>query len=132
MTVINTNTASISAQYNLNKVQKSMDEAMQALSSGKRINSASDDAAGIAIASRMEAQVRGLNQAIRNAADGQAMVDTAEGAMDEISSMLQRMRELAIQSANDTNSDNDREALNLEIDALISEIDRVVDNFLQW
>jgi len=127
MTVINTNTASISAQYNLNKVQKSMDEAMQALSSGKRINSASDDAAGIAIASRMEAQVRGLNQAIRNAADGQAMVDTAEGAMDEISSMLQRMRELAIQSANDTNSDNDREALNLEIDALISEIDRVVD-----
>jgi len=99
---------------------------MSALSSGKRINSAADDAAGIAISSRMEAQVRGLNQAMRNAADGQSLVDTAEGAMDEISNMLQRMRELAIQSANDTNSDSDRDALNLEIDALIAEIDRVV------
>jgi flagellin len=126
MTVINTNTAAINAQYNLSKVQSAMDDAMSALSSGKRINSAADDAAGIAISSRMEAQVRGLNQAMRNAADGQGLVDTAEGAMDEISNMLQRMRELAIQAANDTNSDTDREALNLEIDALISEIDRVV------
>ena len=127
MTVINTNTAAINAQYNLSKVQSAMDDAMSALSSGKRINSAADDAAGIAISSRMEAQVRGLNQAMRNAADGQSLVDTAEGAMDEISNMLQRMRELAIQSANDTNSDTDRDALNLEIDALIDEIDRVVD-----
>ena len=127
MTVINTNTAAINAQYNLSKVQSAMDDAMSALSSGKRINSAADDAAGIAISSRMEAQVRGLNQAMRNAADGQSLVDTAEGAMDEISNMLQRMRELAIQSANDTNSDSDRDALNLEIDALIAEIDRVVD-----
>ena len=126
MTVINTNTAAINAQYNLSKVQSAMDDAMSALSSGKRINSAADDAAGIAISSRMEAQVRGLNQAMRNAADGQGLVDTAEGAMDEISNMLQRMRELAIQAANDTNSDTDREALNLEIDALIDEIDRVV------
>ena len=126
MTVINTNTAAINAQYNLSKVQSAMDDAMSALSSGKRINSAADDAAGIAISSRMEAQVRGLNQAMRNAADGQSLVDTAEGAMDEISNMLQRMRELAIQSANDTNSDSDRDALNLEIDALIEEIDRVV------
>ena len=126
MTVINTNTAAINAQYNLSKVQSAMDDAMSALSSGKRINSAADDAAGIAISSRMEAQVRGLNQAMRNAADGQSLIDTAEGAMDEISNMLQRMRELAIQSANDTNSDSDRDALNLEIDALIAEIDRVV------
>jgi len=126
MTVINTNTAAINAQYNLSKVQSAMDDAMSALSSGKRINSAADDAAGIAISSRMEAQVRGLNQAMRNAADGQGLVDTAEGAMDEITNMLQRMRELSIQAANDTNSDSDREALNLEIDALIDEIDRVV------
>ena len=127
MTVINTNTAALNAQYNLKNVQSSMDEAMAALSSGKRINSAADDAAGIAIATRMESQVRGLNQAMRNAADGQSLVATAEGAMDEITNMLQRMRELAIQSANDTNNDNDREALNLEVDALIAEIDRVVN-----
>ena len=126
MTVINTNTASIKAQFNLNKVNQEMEKAMEQLSSGKRINSAGDDAAGIAIASRMEAQVRGLNQAMRNAADGQSLVDTAEGSMDEISSMLQRMRELALQASNDTNSDNDREALGLEIDALMDEIDRVV------
>ena len=99
---------------------------MEQLSSGKRINSAGDDAAGIAIASRMESQVRGLNQAMRNAADGQSLVDTAEGALDEIASMLQRMRELALQASNDTNSDSDRESLNLEIDALMDEIDRVV------
>ena len=126
MTVINTNTASINAQFNLNKVNQEMEKAMEQLSSGKRINSAGDDAAGIAIASRMESQVRGLNQAMRNAADGQSLVDTAEGAMDEISNMLQRMRELALQASNDTNSDSDRESLDLEIDALMDEIDRVV------
>ena len=126
MTVINTNTASINAQFNLNKVNQEMEKAMEQLSSGKRINSAGDDAAGIAIASRMESQVRGLNQAMRNAADGQSLVDTAEGAMDEISNMLQRMRELALQSANDTNSDNDRANLNAEIEQLTAEIDRVV------
>jgi len=126
MTVINTNTASISAQYNLNKVQKSMDEAMQALSSGKRISSAADDAAGLTIATRMEAQIRGLNQAIRNAGDGISMVDTAEGAMDEISNMLQRMRELSLQSANGSNTDTDRVNLDAEVKQLKAEIDRVV------
>jgi len=127
MTVINTNTAAINAQYNLSKVQSEMDDAMSALSSGKRVTSAADDAAGLSIITRMESQVRGLNQAMRNAADGQSLIDTAEGAMDEISNMLQRMRELALQAANDTNSDTDRANLNLEIDALIEEIDRVVD-----
>lgn len=127
MTVINTNTASISAQYNLNKMQKSMDEAMQALSSGKRINSAADDAAGLSIATRMESQIRGLNQAIRNANDGISLVDTAEGAMDEITNMLQRMRELAVQAANDTNDDINRASLNDEIGQLQQEIDRVVN-----
>ena len=126
MTVINTNTAAINAQYNLSKVQSAMDDAMSALSSGKRINSAADDAAGIAIATRMEAQVRGLNQAMRNAADGISLANTAEGAMDEISNMLQRMRELAVQAGNDTNGSNDREALNSEITQLKAEIDRVV------
>ena len=104
-----------------------MEAAMEALSSGKRINSAADDAAGLSIATRMESQVRGLNQAMRNAADGQSMVDTAEGAMDEITNMLQRMRELALQSASDTMSAQDRTNLNAEVDQLIAEIDRVTD-----
>ena len=127
MTVINTNTASINAQYNLSKVNKDMESAMEALSSGKRINSAADDAAGLSIATRMESQVRGLNQAMRNAADGQSMVDTAEGAMDEITNMLQRIRELALQSASDTMNSDDRANLNAEVDQLIAEIDRVTE-----
>ena len=127
MTVINTNTAAINAQYNLSKVQSAMDDAMSALSSGKRITSAADDAAGLSIVTRMESQVRGLNQAMRNAADGQSMVDTAEGAMDEIANMLQRMRELALQAANGSNSDSDRANLDAEVDQLQAEIDRVVD-----
>ena len=126
MTVINTNTAAINAQYNLSKVQSAMDDAMSALSSGKRINSAADDAAGLSIATRMEAQVRGLNQAMRNAADGQSMVDTAEGAMDEITNMLQRMRELALQAANDTNTLQDRTNIDAEVTQLKAEINRVV------
>ena len=126
MTVINTNTAAINAQYNLSKVQSAMDDAMSALSSGKRVTSAADDAAGLSIITRMESQVRGLNQAMRNAADGQSMVDTAEGAMDEISNMLQRMRELALQAANGSNSDSDRVNLNAEVEQLQAEIDRVV------
>ena len=127
MTVINTNTAAINAQYNLSKVQSAMDDAMSALSSGKRITSAADDAAGLSIVTRMESQVRGLNQAMRNAADGQSMVDTAEGAMDEIANMLQRMRELALQAANGSNSDSDRANLDAEVEQLQAEIDRVVD-----
>ena len=126
MTVINTNTASINAQYNLNKVNQEMEKAMEQLSSGKRINSAADDAAGLSISTRMESQIRGLNQAMRNAADGQSMVDTAEGAMDEISNMLQRMRELALQSSNGTNNLDDRANLNSEVVQLKTEIDRVV------
>jgi flagellin len=128
MTVINTNTAAINAQYNLNKVQSAMDDAMSALSSGKRVTSAADDAAGLSIITRMESQVRGLNQAMKNAADGQNMVATAEGAMDEITNMLQRMRELALQAANDTMNQQDRNNLNNEMDQLKIEIDRVVDN----
>lgn len=126
MTVINTNTAAINAQYNLSKVQSAMDDAMSALSSGKRITSAADDAAGLSIVTRMESQVRGLNQAMRNAADGQSMVDTAEGAMDEIANMLQRMRELALQAANGSNNLEDRNNLNAEVSQLQAEIDRVV------
>ena len=99
---------------------------MEQLSSGKRINSAADDAAGLSIATRMESQVRGLNQAMRNAADGQSMVDTAEGAMDEMTNMLQRMRELSLQAANGSNNDVDRSALNSEVDQLKAEIDRIV------
>ena len=125
MTVLNTNTAAITAQYSLKKVQGEMEDAMTALSSGKRINTASDDAAGIAIASRMTAAINGFEQAIRNASDAQSMIDTAEGAHDEVSNMLQRMRELAVQSGNDSNSDTDRQALQLEIDQLLTEIDRI-------
>ena len=128
MTVINTNTAALHAQYNLSKVQNSMDSAMERLSSGKRINTAADDAAGIAISTRMEAEINGIQQAIRNASDGQALIDTAEGAHDEVTNMLQRMRELAVQSANDSNSDSDRAALQLEIDQLLTEIDRVAES----
>ncbi|MDC0130895.1 flagellin [Planktomarina temperata] len=126
MTVINTNTASINAQFNLNKVNQEMEKAMEQLSSGKRINSAADDAAGLSISTRMESQVRGLNQAMRNAADGQSMVDTAEGAMDEITNMLQRMRELSLQSANSVYNSQDRDALNMEFQQLTAEIDRIV------
>jgi len=127
MTVINTNTASINAQFNLNKVNQEMEKAMEQLSSGKRINSAADDAAGLSIATRMESQIRGLQQAIRNAGDGQSMVDTAEGAMDEITNMLQRIRELALQSGSDTMTSDDRVNLNAEVDQLIAEIDRVTE-----
>ena len=127
MTVINTNTASINAQYNLNKVNKEMEAAMEQLSSGKRINAASDDAAGLAISTRMESQVRGLDQAIRNASDAQALIDTTEGAHQEVTNILQRMRELAVQSANDTNVANDRKNLNAEINQLVTEINRIAD-----
>ena len=126
MTVINTNISALSAQQNLNKVNADVDKAMERLSSGLRINSAADDAAGLTIVSRMESQIRGLNQAIRNASDGISLSNTAEGAMEEIESMLQRMRELSVQAANTTYTDTDRQNLNLEIDQLIAEIDRVV------
>ena len=125
MTVINTNTASINAQYNLNKVNKQMEAAMEQLSSGKRINTASDDAAGMAISSRMTAEVRGTAQAVRNASDGQALIDTAEGAHIEVENILQRMREISVQSSNDSYNSNDRAMLQSEMDQLATEIDRI-------
>jgi len=125
MTVINTNTASINAQYNLSKVNKEMEAAMEQLSSGKRINSAADDAAGLSISIRMESNIRGMNQAIRNASDTQALIDTVEGAQDETMNLMQRMRELAVQAANDTNSAADRQSLHDEVVQLRTEIDRI-------
>ena len=123
--VVNTNVASIQAQYNVNKTNQEMSQAMERLSSGSRINSAADDAAGLSIASRMESQVRGLSMAIRNANDGISLAQSAEGAMEEITAMLQRMRELAIQGANSVNNAQDREALDAEVQQLKAEIDRI-------
>jgi len=126
--VINTNALSLNAQRNLNRSQDTMKTALQRLSSGLRINSAKDDAAGLAISERFTAQIRGLNQAARNASDGVSLAQTAEGALNEISGNLQRIRELAIQSANGTNSTSDRTSLNNEVAALQSEINRVLDS----
>ena len=123
--IINTNISSLTAQRNLGMNQASLATAMQRLSSGMRINSAKDDAAGLAISDRMTAQIRGSNQAARNANDGISLAQTAEGAMGEISSNLQRIRELAVQSANATNSTSDRASLNTEAQQLKAEIDRV-------
>ena len=122
---INTNVASLNAQRNLNISQSALATSLQRLSSGLRINSAKDDAAGMAISSRMTAQISGLNQAARNANDGVSLAQTAEGAMAEISSNLQRIRELAVQSVNATNSSSDRVTMDSEVQALSSEIDRV-------
>jgi flagellin len=126
--IINTNLASLNAQRNLNNSQKANDVALQRLSSGLRINSAKDDAAGLAISTRFDAQIRGTNVAIRNANDGISLAQTAEGALNSITSNLQRIRELALQSANDTNSDVDRSALNDEVQQLIAEIDSTAKN----
>lgn len=123
--IINTNIASLNAQRNLNSSQGAMATALQRLSSGLRINSAKDDAAGLAISERMTSQIRGLNQAARNANDGISLAQTAEGALVEVTNNLQRIRELAIQSANATNSASDRQALQAEVDQLKAEIDRV-------
>lgn len=125
--VINTNVPSLSAQNQLNRTNKGLALALERLSSGKRINSAKDDAAGIAIASRFTAQIRGYNQGIRNASDAISLSQTAEGALDEISNNLQRIRELAVQSANATNSSTDRAALNTEVSQLKAEIARVTN-----
>jgi flagellin len=122
---INTNVASLNAQRNLGKSQGALNNSMQRLSSGLRINGAKDDAAGLAISDRMTAQIRGLNQAARNANDGISLAQTAEGALQESTNLLQRMRELAVQSANDTNSETDRTSLNEEVQQLKSELDRI-------
>ena len=125
MVAINTNIASLLAQNNTRQVNNELEKAMERLSSGLRINSAGDDAAGLAIASRMEAQVRGLQAAIKNANDGISVVQTAEGAMEEVGNILQRMRELAVQASNDSNSDADRAYLQDEVAQLAEEITRI-------
>jgi flagellin len=123
--VINTNVMSLNAQRSLNRSQSSMNTSLERLSSGLRINRAKDDAAGLAISERFTSQIRGLEQAIRNANDGVSLVQTAEGALGEIENALQRMNELATQSANGTYSTSDRASLNDEYTALASEIDRI-------
>ncbi len=123
--VINTNIYSLNAQRNLNKTSTQLATSLQRLSSGLRINSAKDDAAGLAIASRFTAQIRGYNQGVRNSADAISLAQTAEGAYDEMGNNLQRIRELAVQAANATNSTTDRQAIQTEINDLQSEIERV-------
>jgi len=123
--IINTNIASLNAQRNLNTSQSALATSLQRLSSGLRINSAKDDAAGLAIADRMTSQIRGLNQAARNANDGVSLAQTAEGALQETGNILQRMRELAIQSSNATNSASDRKSLQSEANQLMSELNRI-------
>ena len=131
MTVINTNVKSLVAQQALVVNGRKMSDAMEQLSTGKRINSASDDAAGLSIASKMTSQIRGLNQAIRNANDGISMMQTAEGALSEVTNMLQRMRELSVQTANGTNTTADKSALQAEFEQLQAEITRVANN-TEW
>ena len=131
MTVINTNVKSLISQNAMVKNNRDISTAMQQLSTGKRINSAKDDAAGLAISSRMTAQVRGLDAAVRNANDGISLLQTAEGALIETTNMLQRMRELSIQSANDTNTADDRRFLDLEFQQLKQEINRIANN-TEW
>ncbi|MEX0503729.1 flagellin [Alphaproteobacteria bacterium LSUCC0719] len=125
MTAINTNTAALNAQYYLSNTNKDMESSMAKLSSGQKVNSAADDAAGLAIASRMTAQIRGLAMAVKNSNDSMSLAQTAEGAMEEVTNMLQRIRELAVQSANGTMNAGDRSSLDAEVQALKAEIDRV-------
>lgn len=127
MSVINTNTISLNAQRNLSTNSASLATSIQRLSSGQRINSAKDDAAGLAISERFTTQIRGMNQAARNANDGISLAQTAEGALGEIGNNLQRIRELAVQSRNATNSESDRQALNAEVEQLKAEIGRVAE-----
>ena len=123
--VVNTNVGSLNAQRSLAASGAELKTAMERLSSGSKINSASDDAAGFAIAERMTAQIRGLNMAAKNAGDGLSMLSAIENATNDVTDMLQRMRELAVQAVNDTNTQQDREYLQGEVSALVAEIDRV-------
>ena len=132
MTVINTNTAATLTANALAKNERAMATSMERLSTGLRINSAGDDAAGLAISSRMTSQINGLNQAVRNANDAISMVQTADGALIEVTNMLQRMRELAVQGASGTNTGtNDMAALNTEYEALRDEVFQIIDD-TQW
>ena len=131
MTVINTNTGSLYAQQAMNTNSRGLATVMQQLSTGKRINNAVDDVAGLAISTRLTSQIKGLNQAVRNANDAISLIQTAEGATEQVTNMLQRMRELSIQASNDTNNDKDRGFLDLEFQQLKDEIDRIGMN-TQW
>jgi len=131
MTVINTNINSLVTQNALVRNNRALSTSMEQLSTGKRINSAADDAAGLAISNKMTAQIRGLNQAVRNANDGISLMQVAEGATTEITNMLQRMRELAVQASNDTYTSFDRSALNAEVTQLKAEITRIGNN-TEW
>ena len=131
MTVINTNTGSLYAQQAMSTNARGLSTVMQQLSTGKRINSAVDDVAGLAISTRLTSQIRGLNQAVRNANDGVSLIQTAEGATEQVTNMLQRMRELAIQASNDTNNTMDRSFLDGEFQQLKQEINRIGQN-TQW
>jgi flagellin len=125
MTVINTNVSALRAQNSSRMANNMLGEAMNRLASGKRINNAKDDAAGLAIATRMDAKARGLNQAIRNSNDGISLAQTAEGAMGEISNILVRLRELSVQSANGTMASSDRTAIQTEVTALLNQVDDI-------
>lgn len=124
---INTNTASLNAQRNLMGTKLALDKSLERLSSGFRINRAGDDAAGLAISENLRAQIRGLKQASRNAQDGISLVQVAEGGLNEVSSILIRLRELAVQAASDTIGPVERQFLNVEYDQLVSEVDRIAD-----
>lgn len=124
---INTNTASLNAQRNLHSTKMALDKSLEKLSSGYRINRAGDDAAGLAISENLKAQIRGLKQATRNAQDGVSLVQVAEGGLNEISSIMIRLRELSVQAASDTIGPVERQFLNVEYDQLVSEIDRIAD-----
>jgi flagellin len=131
MTVINTNTGSLYAQQAMTTNARGLSTVMQQLSTGKRINNAVDDVAGMAISTRLTSQIRGLNQAVRNTNDGISLLQTAEGATEQVTNMLQRMRELAVQASNDTNNTNDRSYLDLEFQALTTQIGVIATN-TQW
>ena len=131
MAVINTNTGALYAQQAMTTNARGLATAMQQLSTGKRINNAVDDVAGMAISTRLTSQIRGLNQAVRNTNDGISLVQTAEGATEQVTNMLQRMRELAVQASNDTNNTNDRAYLNLEFQALTTQIGVIAEQ-TQW
>ena len=123
--IINTNISALTAQRNLTRAQGGLEKSIQRLSTGLRINNAADDAAGLAISDRLSAQIRGLNQAVRNANDGVSALQTADGSLNEVSNLLQRARELAVQSANDSNSSTDRTSLNAEVSNILAELDRL-------
>ena len=128
MLSINTNVGALQAARSSYSVNKSMEQSMERLASGKRVNGAADDAAGLAIATRLNAEINGINQGIRNASDAQSMLAVAEGALEQVHALLLRMRELAVQSANETNSSADRHHLQTEVDQLEAEIQRVADD----